>query len=238
MHNRFPLRVHSLPVSQPWEDQILFVSTSNNEIETRAGRRFLPWKCIRRPTWGEKTGGEGKGWKLDYLKFRGNYEGNYRGNLFLDPIVHRGERSTIRSSRKTSATGEIGVLASPRSILRSSLKSSRWPRAKFISNDLVKMATGSLLVIATLSDPFCGYRPFLSERNFLLLTRMYSERGCFICSISSFIERIYNWYYFFSSSFFYSLFEMIKFSNWNNNNNSNNRKGERKDKFAKRRRGK
>lgn len=114
---------------------------------------------------------------------------------------------------------------SPRSILRSSLKSSRWPRAKFISNDLVKMATGSLLVIATLSDPFCGYRPFLSERNFLLLTRMYSERGCFICSISSFIERIYNWYYFFSS--FYSLFEMIKFSNWNNNNNSNNRKGER-----------
>lgn len=125
---------------------------------------------------------------------------------------------------------------SPRSILRSSLKSSRWPHAKFISNDLVKMATGSLLVIATLSDPFCGYRPFLSERNFLLLTRMYSERGCFICSISSFIERIYNWYYFFSS--FYSLFEMIKFSNWNNNNNSNNRKGERKDKFAKRRRGK
>lgn len=111
MHNRFPLRVHSLPVSQPWEDQILFVSTSNNEIETRAGRRFLPWKCIRRPTWGEKTGG-GVG-KLDYLKFRGNYEGNYRGNLFLDPIVHRGERSTIRSSRKTSATGEIGVLASP-----------------------------------------------------------------------------------------------------------------------------
>lgn len=91
----------------------------------------------------------------------------------------------------------------PRSILRSSLKSSRWPRAKFISNDLVKMATGSLLVIATLSDPFCGYRPFLSERNFLLLTRMYSERGCFICSISSFIERIYNWYYFF---FFFFLF--------------------------------
>lgn len=92
---------------------------------------------------GGKTGGGG--WKLDYLKFRGNYEGNYGGNLFLDPIVHRGERSTIRSSRKTSATKEIGVLAH-RSILRSesSFKSSRWPRAKFILDDLVKIATASL----------------------------------------------------------------------------------------------
>lgn len=35
---------------------ILFVSASNNEIETRAGRRFLPWKCIRRPTWGKNRG--------------------------------------------------------------------------------------------------------------------------------------------------------------------------------------
>lgn len=120
---------------------ILFVSASNNEIETREEDSFRGNAFdVQR---GGKTGGGG--WKLDYLKFRGNYEGNYGGNLFLDPIVHRGERSTIRSSRKTSATKEIGVLAH-RSILRSesSLKSSRWPRAKFILDDLVKIATASL----------------------------------------------------------------------------------------------
>lgn len=120
---------------------ILFVSASNNEIETREEDSFRGNAFdVQR---GGKTGRGG--WKLDYLKFRGNYEGNYGGNLFLDPIVHRGERSTIRSSRKTSATKEIGVLAH-RSILRSesSFKSSRWPRAKFILDDLVKIATASL----------------------------------------------------------------------------------------------
>lgn len=119
---------------------ILFVSASNNEIETREEDSF------RGNAFDVQRGGKigGGGWKLDYLKFRGNYEGNYGGNLFLDPIVHRGERSTIRSSRKTSATKEIGVLA--HSILRSesSLKSSRWPRAKFILDDLVKIVTASL----------------------------------------------------------------------------------------------
>lgn len=129
---------------------------------------------------GGKTG-RGRGWKLDYLKFRGNYEGNYRENLFLDPIVHRGERSTIRSSRKTSATREIGALAPVRFFVRS----PRW-------NPCDGLAPNSFRTTWLRSPPVplrdCYVIRFVlrlspSRETFLLLTRIYSERSSFICSI-------------------------------------------------------
>lgn len=80
-------------------------------MKLKLGREdpFFPLKCIRRPTRekeGEEKNKEGGG-ELDYLKFRGNYEGHfhYCGNLFLWIrlcIVARGQR--YGSSRKTSAS--------------------------------------------------------------------------------------------------------------------------------------
>lgn len=136
---------------------------------------------------GGKTG-RGRGWKLDYLKFRGNYEGNYRENLFLDPIVHRGERSTIRSSRKTSATREIGALAPVRFFVRS----PRWNPCDGLAPNSFRTtwlrSPPVPYVIATLSDSFCGYR--LQEKLFYYL-RGFILRGVLLFARSCFrIERI------------------------------------------------
>lgn len=98
-------------------------------MKLKLGREdpFFPLKCIRRPTRekeGEEKNKEGGG-ELDYLKFRGNYEGHfhYCGNLFLcgSDCASWREVNDTDPRGKLPPAGEIGG-PRPTSILQ--LKSS------------------------------------------------------------------------------------------------------------------